>query len=100
MPFRSYSAQTLGQILEDARMTERILPSEDHVRDLLLHTAMNDPSPGVRVDAIRALEARQDANLVPTLQQIAKDDPSQDVRYQATRTIFELKELAGPLRDN
>ena len=96
--FRMLAAQSLGQILEDSRRLERPLMGEDHLRDQLLYTAMNDKSEEVRVEAIRALEANADADLLPTLDRIADEDPSQAVRYQAERTIYEIRGTVSPRR--
>ena len=96
VPFRTLAARTLGQVFEESRRTEEILDTEDHVRDLLLHTAMNDGSVTVRVQSIKALEAKWDAALVPSLRQIATEDPSQAVRYQAERAIYLLQNGEDP----
>ena len=92
--FRTQSAQCLGDVLEDARRDDKTLLGEDHMRDLLLFTATNDADVHVRVEAIRALEAGRDINLVPTFRRIALEDPSQAVRYQAERAIHEIQDGA------
>lgn len=91
VPFREQAARTLGQVLEESRRTDSILETEDHVRDLLLHKAMNDDSETVRVESIKALEASWDDALVPSFEQIALEDPSQAVRYQAERAIYLIR---------
>lgn len=97
--FRTQSAQCLGDVLEDARRDDKTLMGEDHMRDLLLFTATNDADVHVRVEAIRALEAGRDINLVPTFRRIAQEDPSQEVRYQAERTIYEIQGGAASTPD-
>lgn len=94
--FRTQSVQCLGDVLKDARRDDKVLMGEDHLRDLLLFTATNDTSVSVRVEAIRALEAGGDIKLVPTFRRIAREDPSQAVRYQAERTLFEIQGGAKP----
>jgi hypothetical protein len=94
--FRAKAAQALGQVLADSRRERKTLMTEDHMRDLLLYRAMNDDSVEVRVEAIRALEAGRDRELVPTFRRIAREDPSQAVRYQAERTIFEIEGKKNP----
>jgi HEAT repeat protein len=73
---------------------------EDHLRDLLVFSAMNDREVAVRVEAIRALEQGKDPNLVPTFRRIAQEDPSQAVRYQAERTIYEIEGTAAAGKEN
>ena len=97
VPFREFSARCLGQVFEESRRTHDVLETEDHVRDLLLHTAMNDRSESVRVESIKALQARWDDALVPSFRQIALEDPSQAVRYEAERAIYRIQnEEASP----
>jgi hypothetical protein len=91
VPFREQSARCLGQVFEETRRADDVLETEDHVRDLLVHTAMSDQSPSVRVEAIRALEAKWDAALVPSFRRIAGSDPSQAVRYEAERAIYRIE---------
>jgi hypothetical protein len=98
--FRSQAAECLGDVLEDARRDDKTLMGEDHLRDLLLFTAMNDSEVNVRVEAIRALEFGRDPNLVPTFRRIAQEDPSQAVRYQAERAIYEIQGGPEPSSQN
>lgn len=102
VPFRRQAARALGQVFEDYRAEEKILQTEDHVRDLLLHKAMNDQSEEVRVESIRALQAKWDEALIPSLRRIAAEDPSQAVRYQAERAIYTMENggQADPARVN
>jgi len=92
VPFRASAARCLGQVFAASRDPEEVLETEDHVRDLLLHRAMNDDDSAVRVESIKALAARWDANLVPSFRQISQEDPSQDVRYEAEKSILQLTE--------
>lgn len=89
--FRSQAARCLRDVFEDFRREKKTLTAEDHLRDMLLFKAMNDQSVDVRVEAIRTLQAGRDADLVPSFRQIAREDPSQAVRYQAERTIHEIQ---------
>jgi hypothetical protein len=91
VPFRQQAARALGQVFEEYRYKDEVLNTEDHMRDLLLHKAINDQSEVVRVESIRALEAKWDEGLLPSLRRIAKEDPSQAVRYQAERAIYAME---------
>ena len=91
VPFRQQAARALGQVFEEYRYKDEVLDSEDHMRDLLLHKAINDQSEVVRVESIRALEAKWDEALLPSLRRIAEEDPSQAVRYQAERAIYAME---------
>jgi hypothetical protein len=96
VPFREQAARTLGQLFEDSRRTDSVLETGDHIRDLLLHKAMNDENESVRVESIKALEASWDDALVPSFEQIALEDPSQAVRYQAERAIYLIRNGREP----
>jgi hypothetical protein len=89
--FRQKAVRCFGQVFEATSREAGDLPTEDHIRDLLLNKAMKDPSSDVRIEAIRALGAWQDRNLAASFRAIAAQDPSQAVRYEAERAIYELE---------
>jgi len=96
--FRQKAVRCFAQLFEGTTLREGDLPTEDHVRDLLLNKAMKDPSPDVRVESIKALSVWKDPELVASLRAIAGQDPSQAVRYQAERVIYELENTGGDPR--
>jgi len=89
--FRQKAVRCFGQLFEATSSQAGDLPTQDHIRDLLLNKARKDPSDDVRVDSIKALGAWQDRDLAASFRAIAAQDPSQAVRYQAERAIYELE---------
>lgn len=89
--FRQKAIRCFAQVFESTSLQAGDLPTEDHVRDLLLHKAMKDPSAEVRVESIKALGAWPDHDLAASFRAIADQDPSQAVRYQAERALYELE---------
>ncbi len=95
--FREASLMVLSQVFERAHRRDEPVGNEDHVVARLLTAAMEDPVAEVRVAAVRALQAYGRADVVPALRQMAEDDPSQDVRYQATVSVYRLSREHGSL---
>jgi hypothetical protein len=89
--FRQKAVRCFGQVFESTSREAGDLPTEDHIRDLLLNKAMKDPVADVRVESIKALGAWQDHDLAASFRAIAAQDPSQAVRYEAERAIYELE---------
>jgi len=89
--FRQKAVRCFGQVFEATSPQAGDLPTEDHIRDLLLNKAMKDASEEVRVESIKALGAWRDRDLAASFRAIADQDPSQAVRYQAERAIYELE---------
>jgi HEAT repeat protein len=95
--FRESALDVLAQVFQRAHRRDEPVGNEDHVVARLLTTAMEDPTPEVRVAAVRALQSYGRADVVPALRQMAVDDPSQDVRYQATVSVYRLSREPGTL---
>jgi hypothetical protein len=93
--FRASSMAVLSQIFHRAHRTEQPLGNEDHVVARLLTVAIEDPSPEVRVAAVRALHAYGRPDIVSALERVARQDPSQDVRYEATLSVYRLNRRNG-----
>ena len=89
--FRQKAVRCFAQVFESTSREAGDLPTEDHIRDLLLNKAMKDPSVDVRIESIKALGAWQDHDLAASFRAIAEQDPSQAVRYEAERAIYELQ---------
>ena len=89
--FRQKAVRCFGQVFESTSREAGDLPTEDHIRDLLLNKAMKDPSADVRIESIKALGAWQDHDLTASFRAIATNDPSQAVRYEAERAIYEME---------
>ncbi len=62
----------------------------------LLTVAVEDPTASVRVAAVKALKAYGRPDIVAALEKVARDDPSQDVRYEATVSAYRLSRSEGP----
>ncbi len=61
-------------------------------REILMHEALpllDDEHEIVRMEAVSTLEYLGDRQVLPRLQQISRSDPSQEVRLEATRVIFQ-----------
>jgi hypothetical protein len=88
--FRAAALEVLAQVFASAQRTQEPLGNEDHVVARLLTTAIEDPASEVRIAAIRALHAYGRPDIVSALEQMAREDPSQDVRYEATLSVYRL----------
>jgi hypothetical protein len=89
--FRQGALRILGQVLDRRTDGAQSLPNEDHVVSLILGRAREDETVEVRVEAVRALEARGKRDVVAVLEQIARTDPRQSVRFEAGLAVYELK---------
>ncbi len=93
--FRRSALQVQTQIFHKSRRNQAPLGNEDHVVARLLTVAMEDPAPAVRVGAVQALNAYGRPDVLAALQQVARDDPSQFVRYEATVSVYRLRREEG-----
>jgi hypothetical protein len=91
--FRQGALRILGQALDHRTNGGPPLPNEDHVVGLILGRAREDEADEVRVAAVRALEARGKRDVVAVLEQIARTDPRQMVRFEAGLAAYELKRI-------
>jgi hypothetical protein len=89
--FRRAALQVQTQIFSKSRRDQAPLGNEDHVVARLLTVALEDPTPEVRVAAVQALNAYGRPDVLAALQQVARDDPSQSVRYEATVSVYRLR---------
>ena len=89
---RADALAVLAQIFESGRRRDARLDNEDHVVARILTSAISDDNPDVRVRAVRALQAFGRPEILPPLREVARADPSQHVRYQATLTIYEMEQ--------
>ena len=88
--FRGDALGVLAQIFESGKRRGTRLDNEDHVVARILTAAITDDNPDVRVRAVRALQAFGRPEILPPLREVAKDDPSQHVRYQASLSLYQL----------
>jgi hypothetical protein len=88
--FRHGVLRILGQILAGRAGGQTPLANEDHIVSLVLGHAREDESEEVRIEAVRALETRGKRDVVAVLEQIARTDPRQKVRFQAGLAVYEL----------
>jgi hypothetical protein len=77
------------------------LPEASALRTELIAMARRDPAVAVRVAATRALAALPGGDAGPILEEIADEDPDQEVRYEAERLLLERERQAeeAPGRD-
>jgi len=83
-----------------ARPGSAVLPERSEVVSSLTGRARRDEDPGVRREATAALAALPDAGIDETLRTIAQDDPDQDVRFEAEKSVFVRRQGAPPKRSN
>ncbi|MGI9101114.1 MAG: HEAT repeat domain-containing protein [Terriglobales bacterium] len=64
------------------------------VRDAMLQALQNDSNPGVRAEAIHLLQSvRVDSSVRVVLQRLAKEDRSDFIRRQASRTLASMPDI-------
>jgi hypothetical protein len=96
--FRRRAALLLGRVLvraDAAQVAER-----PRIVAELTGRARRDDDVTVRRVATSALAALPDAGIDETLRVIARDDPDQDVRFEAEKSIFERSQAAAPKRSD
>jgi len=89
---RTNAARLIGQILE--RHFGQPIPEEETLLGELVSGARRDASVEVRIAAAEALDAIPQAAVEEILEQIARDDPEQLVRYTAEKLLLERREAA------
>lgn len=95
---RRRAALLLGRVLvraEGGQVAER-----PRIVAELTGRARRDDDVAVRREATSALAALPDAGIDETLRVIAQDDPDQDVRFEAEKSIFERSQVAAPKRSD
>ena len=85
--FRDHAALLLGAIL--SRDSARDLPERSTVVATLAGRARRDDDAQVRRTATAALASLNDAGIDEILRAIAKDDPDQNVRFEAEKRLYE-----------
>jgi len=86
---RAAAARLVAQILE-IHGTEG-LPDEDSLRAAVFASARRDPAPEVRVAAVQAADRFDGRPAVALLEEVAAEDPEQEVRYAAERLLYERR---------
>jgi hypothetical protein len=94
--YRRGAARILGQLGEEARLTGRALREHGEVFDQVANRAFNDRDPGVRAEAARSIGLFGGSGAREILMRIGRQDPDQEVRYQAEVALLEMK---GEIRD-
>jgi hypothetical protein len=90
--FRALAMRLLARILDDARTRGAEIPLEAELADRLRGRAALDAAEEFRVEAVRALAALGGGESKALLERLAKEDPSQLVRYEAARRLLSWKE--------
>ncbi len=94
--FRRRAALLLGRVLVRAGIAD--IPERPQVVAELTGRARRDDDVTVRREATSALAPLPDAGIDETLRAIARDDPDQDVRYEAEKSVFLRSKTASPQR--
>jgi hypothetical protein len=87
---RQGACRLIGQIVE--RYGREEIPGEAELRGDLVARARRDESVQVRIAATTALEAFQGIEVREILQEIAAEDPEQEVRYVAETILLSWRE--------
>ncbi len=96
--FRRRAALLLGHVL--VRAAASAVPERPRLVAELTGRARRDDDVTVRREATSALAALPDAGIDETLRVIARDDPDQNVRFEAEKSIFERSQAAAPKRSD
>jgi hypothetical protein len=84
---RRRAALVLGRALERKGASDA--PERSEIVAELIGRARRDDDASVRREATLALAALPDPGIDETLRAIARDDPDQDVRFEAEKSVFE-----------
>ncbi len=90
-PTRVLAMRLMRQILEDARAAGREIPAPQGIVDMadaLRGRAVADTSEGFRVETVRTLAVLGGDDTKAFLTRLAREDPSQHVRYEAEKTLL------------
>jgi len=96
--FRRRAALLLGRVL--TRAASDALPERAELVAALTGRARRDDDAGVRREATAALAALSDAGVDEALRAIAQDDPDQDVRFEAEKSVFVRRQAVPPKRSD
>ena len=91
---RERTARLIGQVLK--RSGEAPIPNVGPLQNELVARARRDDSIPVRVAAVQALDHLDSDSVQAILEQIARDDPDQTVRYAAERLLHDRQARAEP----
>lgn len=94
--FRADALAVLAQIFESGHRRGARLDNEDHVVACILTSAISDDNPDVRVRAVQALQAFGRPEILSPLRAVARTDPSQHVRYQASLSLYQMGQSTPP----
>lgn len=89
-PVRLNALQILGQVAEDLRAAGRTLPDHPDVVNRLKGKVVGDGSDPYRAEAVKVVAALAGEAERAFIERIAKEDPSQLVRYQAGTALLAL----------
>ena len=91
---RAGAVALLAQIISDEKAAERDLPDRPMLQQRIAGLARLDADASVRLNAVHALAALGDSSSRAVLDQVGKEDSSQDVRYAAQVAAFRLRGAA------
>ena len=83
-----------------SREGSNAVPGRSEFVAALAGRARRDDEASVRREATAALASLRDSGIDETLRAIARDDPDQDVRFEAERSVFERAQAAAPKRSD
>ena len=96
--FRRRAALLLGRILVRAAAAD--VPERPRLVAELTGRARRDDDVAVRREATVALAGLPDGGIAETLRAIARDDPDQNVRFEAEKSVFERSQGLAPKRSD
>ena len=91
---RERTARLIGQVL--MRHDRESIPDVGTLQDELVARARRDDAIPVRVAAVQALDRLDSRTVQEILEQIARDDPDQTVRYAANMLLYDRRERQEP----
>ena len=89
-PIRLNALQILGQVAEDLNAANRKLPDQADLVDRLKGKVLSDESDIYRSEALKVVVLLGGPEEAEFLRRISKEDPSQMVRYEASRALLNL----------
>ena len=84
---RILAMRTLTQVITDSRIAAKEIPGAADLTDRIRGRAATDESTGMRVESVRALRALGGEDVKRFLVRLSQEDPSQLVRYEATKAL-------------
>jgi hypothetical protein len=86
--FRILAMRLMTQVLDSAAIADREIPERPQLANRIRGRAALDEAAGFRVEAVKALAILGGDESRALLERLSKEDPSQDVRFEASRMLL------------